>query len=88
MIRLGINPCHRFVLQHHGALDAVISKPSAQPIHSFVNLLPFLPQLFICKKIKLNGAIADSQVGYLDTEGTDRLLPVVICTRIAVWRSQ
>ena len=80
MFRLGINPCHRFVLQHHGALDAVVSKPSTQPIHSFVDLLPFFPQLFICKKIKLYGAIACSQVGDLDTEGTERLLPVVICT--------
>lgn len=47
MVCFGIDPSYRLVLQHNGPLDTVVAEPSAQPVHGFVDLLPFLAQSIV-----------------------------------------
>lgn len=49
MICFGIDPGDCLVLQHNSPLDTVVAEPSAQPVHGFVNLLPFLAQSVVCE---------------------------------------
>lgn len=78
MVCFGIDPGDCLVLQYNSPLDAVVAEPSVQPVHGFIDLLPFLAQPVVCDQIQLYRTAACGQIGHLDAERTKRTLLMIM----------